>query len=132
MGSASRHGARPRTKPSNGCSGTTERDCTRRWPMLARCDSSKTGLRLRPSEPIRDPVMGYGFQGQGQVRRSSPGSETHGVGVGSTVDRLHQLFLSIRLANRCMLFQQIVGQLALVVVPQLVPLKSHGVQYLKP
>ena len=49
--------------------GTTERDCTRRWPMSARCSSSKTGLRLRPSKPIRDSDMGYGFQGQAQLRR---------------------------------------------------------------
>ena len=48
-----------------GCSGTTRRDCTRRWPTSARCGSSKTGLRLRPCKPIRDSAMGYGFQGQG-------------------------------------------------------------------
>ena len=58
--------ARPRTKLSPGCSGTTRPDCTRRWPTSALCGSSKTGLRLRPCKSIRDSAMGYGFQGQGQ------------------------------------------------------------------
>ena len=46
-------------------SGTTRPACTRRRPTSARCGSSKTGLRLRPSRPIRDSAIGYGFQGQG-------------------------------------------------------------------
>ena len=33
-----------KTKPSRGSFGTTNPDCTRRWPMSARCASSKTGL----------------------------------------------------------------------------------------
>ena len=45
---------------------TTDRDGTRRRPTPARCGPSKTGLLLRPSKPIRDSAMGYGFQGQGQ------------------------------------------------------------------
>ena len=35
--------------------------------MSARFGSSKTGLRLNASKPIRDSAMGYGFQGQDQL-----------------------------------------------------------------
>ena len=66
MGSASKPGAKLRMKSSTGYSGTTRRGCTRRWPMSARRGSSKTGLPINQSKPIRDSAMGYGFQGQGQ------------------------------------------------------------------
>ena len=38
-----------------GCSGTTETGCTRRWP-------------INLGKPVHESTMGYGFQGQGQVR----------------------------------------------------------------
>ena len=49
-----------------GCSGTTETDCTRRWPASARCSSKKTGWPVKPGKPAHESTMGYGFQGQGQ------------------------------------------------------------------
>ena len=63
MGNASKHGARPRTKSSAGCCGTTGIDCTRLWPMSARCSSSTIGLWLRPNRPIHD--LGYGIRNSG-------------------------------------------------------------------
>ena len=67
MGNALPHGARPRTKLSTGCSGTTEPDCTRRWPTSVRCGSKKTGWPGSPARQVRSPAMGYGIQGQGQI-----------------------------------------------------------------
>src|SRR6218665_278747 len=72
MGSASCRGARPRTRSSPGYSGTTAPGCTPRWRTSARCGSSKTGMRLRPSKPIPDSAMGYGFQGQGHISTHAP------------------------------------------------------------
>ena len=48
------------------------------WPMSARCGSSKTGLPINQSKPIRDSAMGYGFRGQGQ---SGPVQEMLGLRV---------------------------------------------------
>jgi len=42
-------------------SGTTAPGYIRRWLTSARCALRKTGSRLRPSKPIRDSAIGYGF-----------------------------------------------------------------------
>ncbi len=46
---------RPRTKSSPGCFGTTEPDCTPRWPMSARCGSKKTGRPDNLGTPVHEP-----------------------------------------------------------------------------
>ena len=58
--SDSRPGARPWTKSSPGCSGTTAFDCTRRWPKSARCGSKKTGWPANPGKPVHE--AGYGIR----------------------------------------------------------------------
>lgn len=64
MGNAPAAGARPRTKSSDGCSSTTEPDCTRRWPTSARCGSKKLAGRSTPaSQPVHE--TGYGIRNSG-------------------------------------------------------------------
>lgn len=57
---ASRPGARRRTKRSTGCSGTTTPGCTRRCPTSARCSSSSTGLPFSQGKPAHE--LGYGVR----------------------------------------------------------------------
>ena len=82
MGNALPHGARPRTKLSTGCSGTTEPDCTRRWPTSVRCGSKKTGWPGSPGRQVRSPAMGYGIQGQGHGRSARNRSSSPGWSAG--------------------------------------------------
>ena len=56
----SRLGVRPRMRPLLGCFVITELGCIGRWPISARCSSSKTGLPISPSKPTHE--LGYGIR----------------------------------------------------------------------
>src|SRR5450759_3152281 len=47
-------------RPLPGCFGITGLGCIRRWPISARCSSSKTGLQISPSKSTHD--LGYGIR----------------------------------------------------------------------
>src|SRR5271170_1696195 len=67
MADTSRPFARPRMKPSTGCSGITTRACTQPWATSARCSSNKTGiaapqpLQTDGAKPMK---AGYGKAGK--------------------------------------------------------------------
>src|SRR5271163_1083286 len=67
MADTSRPFARPRMKPSIGCSGITKHACTQPWATSARCSSNKTGiaapqpLQTDGAKPMK---AGYGKAGK--------------------------------------------------------------------
>ncbi len=64
-------GATRWTKPSPGYSGTTGLNCTRHWPMSARCGSKKTGMPINLGKPAHERLWDTDSKGKASRTRSN-------------------------------------------------------------